>query len=57
VLQKKIDAEEYAFEVVNAGVSGDTSAEGCAGSTGRFRETSRSSSSRLAETTRCGGCR
>jgi acyl-CoA thioesterase-1 len=28
VLQKKIDAEEYAFEVVNAGVSGDTSAGG-----------------------------
>ncbi len=28
VLQRKIDAEEYGFEVVNAGVSGDTSAGG-----------------------------
>jgi acyl-CoA thioesterase-1 len=28
VLQRKIDAEQYGFEVVNAGVSGDTSAGG-----------------------------
>lgn len=28
VLQRKIDAEEYGFQVVNAGVSGDTSAGG-----------------------------
>jgi acyl-CoA thioesterase I len=28
VLQRRVDAEEYGFEVVNAGVSGDTSAGG-----------------------------
>jgi acyl-CoA thioesterase-1 len=48
LVQKQLDAEGYKFEVVNAGVSGDTSAGGCVGWIGRSMETCEFSSSSLA---------
>ena len=39
---KKLDADGFAYEVVNAGVSGDTSAGGLDASTGRSMAASRS---------------
>jgi hypothetical protein len=40
LIGQRLKERGLGFEVVNAGVSGDTSAGGCDGSTGRFRATS-----------------